>query len=79
MMRKTIKLGLLTAVASAILALPVAASAATPLRGEILSTTPQIENIQLPAIIEHNPPMYRTLTGYHNPPMFHNPPTYYIP
>lgn len=40
-MRKTFKLGLLGAVASAILALPVAASAQTSSPNESLSTTPQ--------------------------------------
>jgi hypothetical protein len=58
-MKKTIKLGLLSAVASAILALPVAASAETPSRDKFLSTTPQNTEIhQLPITIFHNPPGY---------------------
>ncbi|KQX51288.1 MULTISPECIES: hypothetical protein [Paenibacillus] len=67
-MKKTIKLGLISAVASAILALPVVVSAETPSRDEFLSTTPQNTEIrQLPIIITHNPPMYLT---YHNPPTY---------
>ncbi|NEW05864.1 hypothetical protein GK047_07525 [Paenibacillus sp. SYP-B3998] len=54
-MNKTIKLGLLGAVASAILALPVAASAQTSSPKEFLSTTPQTTVIrQLPPIYIHN-------------------------
>lgn len=54
-MKKTIKLGLLGAVASAILALPVAASAQTSSPNEFLSTTPQTTVIrQLPPIFIHN-------------------------
>jgi hypothetical protein len=80
-MKNTIKLGLLTAVASSFLALPVAASAETPSRVELLSTTPlNIEIHQLPIIFDHNPPGDLNRSGDHNPPGDllrsgdHNPP-----
>lgn len=80
-MKKIIKLSLLSAVVSAILALPVAASAETPSRIEFLSVTLQ-NNVffQAPIIFEHNPPGDRELPVYHNPPgdrelsVYHNPP-----
>ncbi|MDG0792414.1 hypothetical protein OMP38_17190 [Cohnella ginsengisoli] len=79
-MKNRFKLGLLSALASAMLAVPVAASAETPLRVEILTAPSQsIGTIQLPIIDAHNPPTYRDPVDLHNPPMFHNPPTYLIP
>lgn len=54
-MKNTIKLGLLGAVASAILALPMAAGAQTSSSNEFLSTTPQTSVISpLPPIFIHN-------------------------
>ncbi|SFA77245.1 hypothetical protein SAMN05216312_101395 [Cohnella sp. OV330] len=79
-MKNRFKLGLLSAVATAMLALPLAASAETPSRIEILSAPLQsIGTIQLPVIDAHNPPMFHDPIDLHNPPMFHNPPMYLIP
>jgi hypothetical protein len=91
-MKNRIKLGLLGVAASAFLALPLAASAETPSRNGLLSETQRTDAIiQVPVIIEHNPPtyiseidlhnppMFREPIDFHNPPTYHNSPTYYIP